>query len=64
MAQLFECRCGGGRLLVSAMGLHTLQQYPEARALQQAVYDYMASPDFRPRQELSAEWIARCCGRT
>lgn len=57
MAKLFECRCGGGRLLVSSLGLHQLLQYPEARALQRAVYAYLASGDFRPQQELSPEWI-------
>ena len=57
MAQLFECRCGNGRLMVSSMGLHQLQQHPEARALQQAIYDYMASDRFQPRQRLSVAWI-------
>ena len=57
MAKLFECRCGGGKLMVSSMGLHNLAQYPEARALRQAIYDYMASPDFAPKQELTIEWI-------
>ena len=33
MAKLFECRCGGGKVLVSSMALQDLQQYPEARAL-------------------------------
>ena len=57
MAKLFECRCGRGRLLVSSLGLHTLQQYPEARALLQAVYRYLDSDLFRPKQELSVSWI-------
>lgn len=52
MAQLFECRCGGGSLLVSSLGLHQLDAYPAARALRQAVYQYMASPDFRPSESL------------
>ena len=58
MAKLFECRCGGGKLMVSSLGLHHLNQYPEAKALRQAVYDYMTSPDFAPKQELSLDWIA------
>ncbi|QQR31292.1 hypothetical protein I5Q82_06380 [Acutalibacter muris] len=33
MAKLFECRCAGGKVLVSSMALQDLQQYPEARAL-------------------------------
>ena len=57
MAKLFECQCGGGKLMVSSMGLHNLNQHPEARALRQAIYDYMASPDFTPRQEFSLDWI-------
>ena len=57
MARLFECRCGGGRLLVSSLGLHQLTQYPEARALQQAIYQYLPSDRFRPEQTLSPSWI-------
>ncbi len=41
MAQLFECRHGGGRLLFSSLGLHNLTQYPEARALLRAIYRYL-----------------------
>ena len=58
MAQLFECRCGPGRLLVSSLGLHRLQQFPEARALQHAIYRYLDSPSFAPAQQLSEAWIA------
>ncbi|MGI6107322.1 MAG: glycoside hydrolase family 2 TIM barrel-domain containing protein [Lachnospiraceae bacterium] len=58
MAQMFECRCGGGSLLFSSMGLQNLQQYPEGRALQRAVYHYMESGKFRPEQELPEELIA------
>ena len=58
MAQLFECRCGGGRLLFCSMGLAGLQQYPEARALLDAIYRYMASEDFAPQETLSPEEIA------
>ena len=52
MAQLFECRCGGGRLLVSSLGLHNLGQAPNVRALKKAIYRYMASDQFRPEEEL------------
>ena len=58
MAKLFECRCGAGKLMVSSMGLHDLSQYPEARALRQAIYTYMASGDFAPKQALAMDWIA------
>ncbi|MBQ6256046.1 MAG: hypothetical protein IJJ60_05605, partial [Clostridia bacterium] len=55
MAKLFECRCGGGRLLFSTLNLHHLQQHPEARALLQSIYRYMASDEFQPDQALSPE---------
>ena len=58
MAQLFECRCGSGRLMVSSLGLHQLKQSPNVRALQKAIYDYMASDLFRPEEELSPETAA------
>lgn len=57
MAQMFECRCGKGSVLFSSMGLQELQQYPEARALLNAVYHYMVSEEFRPVQEMSLEEI-------
>lgn len=60
MAKLFECRCGtggSGKLLVSSLGLHALASHPEARALQRAIYAYLSSPDFAPKQELPVEWI-------
>lgn len=50
MAQLFECRCGNGLLVFSSMGLQDLQQYPEARMLLSAIYQYMASDAFAPKQ--------------
>ena len=58
MAQLFECRCGGGRLMVSSMGLHHAGQAPNVRALKKAIYDYMASDLFRPEEELAFETAA------
>lgn len=57
MAQLLEGRCGSGKILISSMGLHQLQQYPEARALLGAVYRYMASEDFSPEQVLEEEFV-------
>ncbi len=62
MAKLFECQCGKGRLMVSSLGLHALQQYPEARALQQAIYTYLASGDFFPARQLSEAWILSLMG--
>ena len=58
MAQLFECRCGSGRLMVSSLGLHQLEQSPNVRALQKAIYDYMASDLFLPEEELTIETAA------
>ncbi len=58
MTQLLECRCGGGRLLLSSMGLQNLLQYPEARALLSSIYRYLASEKFAPEQELAPETVA------
>ncbi|MDE7299110.1 MAG: hypothetical protein K2N94_09830, partial [Lachnospiraceae bacterium] len=58
MAQLFECRCRNGRLLFSSFGLQNLQQYPECRALQNSIYTYLASEEFRPAQTVAPERIA------
>ncbi len=55
MAMLFECRCGGGRLMVSSLGLHQLEPSPNVRALQKAIYDYMDSDLFDPEETLSLE---------
>ncbi|MBQ7918820.1 MAG: hypothetical protein IJ324_02620, partial [Lachnospiraceae bacterium] len=57
LAQLFECSAGGGKVLFSSMGLQNLQQYPEARALLDAIYSYMASEEFVPTQEMSLEQL-------
>ena len=58
MAQLLECRCGDGKLLLSSMGLQNLLQYPEVRALQFSIYEYLASDKFEPVQEISPEIVA------
>ena len=57
MAKLIECRCGGGLLMLSSMGLHNLLQYPEARALQGAIYAYLAGNPPLPQQEITPEEI-------
>ena len=59
LAYIFECRCGGGRLLVSSFGLHQLEVYPEAKALQEAIYRYMVSEDFAPAGEISADAVLK-----
>ena len=57
MAQLAEFRCMGGKLLFSSMGLQNLQQYPEGRALLYAIYQYMGSDSFEPKETLSKEEV-------
>ena len=57
MAQLLECSCGKGRLMFSSMGLQDLQQYPEARALLDAIYHYMDSDRFVPKQKMEMETL-------
>ena len=59
MGQLFECRCGNGKLMVSSLGLQNLKQYPEARALLASVYEYMASTEFEPEQEVDMKDIKK-----
>lgn len=59
MAQLLEVRCGGGRVMLSSLNLHQLQAYPECRALQDAIYRYMASDEFQPKKEWPVEALTR-----
>lgn len=59
MTQLLECRCNGGRLLLSTLGLQELQCYPECRALQSSIYRYLSSDEFAPKQEISADELCR-----
>lgn len=53
MAKLLCCRCHGGVLMISSMALHNLQQYPEARALQQGIYDWLSSGHADADQEMT-----------
>lgn len=55
MAQLIELKVGAGKVMFSTMGLHQIQQYPEARALLHAIYSYMDSDEFVPEQEMMEE---------
>ena len=55
MAQLIEFRCLNGNVLLSTMELHRSQQYPEARALQSAIYEYLAGEEFQPAERLTEE---------
>ena len=61
MAQLLEFSCCGGRVLLSTLGLHNLTDYPQARALQRAIYRYMASGEFSPAQQLTLAELESLC---
>ena len=61
-AQLAEFRCIGGKLLFSSMEFQNLQQYPEGRVLLYAIYQYMCSDSFNPKEDISTiviknEWL-------
>ncbi|MBQ8554809.1 MAG: hypothetical protein IJ438_02940 [Clostridia bacterium] len=56
MAKLLECRCHGGHLMISSMGLQNLQQYPEARALLAGIYAYLGCAHM-PEQEMTVEEV-------
>lgn len=53
MAQLIEFQCLKGKVLLSTMELQKSQQYPEARALQAAIYEYLSGEEFRPAEALT-----------
>lgn len=55
MAQLIEFRCLNGKVLLSTMELHKSLQYPEARALQSAIYEYLSGEEFQPAEALTIE---------
>lgn len=58
MAQLIEFRCLKGKVLLSTMDLHKSQQYPEARALQAAIYTYLSGENFEPAEEITEEELS------
>lgn len=58
MTQLLECRCGRGRLFLSSLGLQNLLQYPEARALEMCIYQYLDSAQFKPSQYIDDRIIS------
>lgn len=59
MAQIFAGRCLNGRLLFSSLGLQDLQMYPEARALQSAIYAYLISDQFDESDQIEPEIIEK-----
>ena len=58
MAQMIEFRCLKGKVLLSTMELHKSQQYPEARALQAAIYTYLSGENFEPAEGLTEEELS------
>ena len=55
---LYEAAVGNGKLMVSSMGLDELQyDYPEAKALRNAILEYMNSDAFNPTFQLTVEQI-------
>lgn len=58
MAQMIEFRCLKGKVLLSTMELHKSQQYPEARALQAAIYTYLSGENFEPAEEITEEELS------
>ena len=60
MAQLFEAKCLNGRILLSSLGLHNMQKYPEAKALLNSIYSYLKSRKFAPEQTLSVDDLMSC----
>lgn len=59
MTKLIEFKYGKGKLLLSSMALHELQEYPEAKALLRSIYRYMASDLFAPSQEINEEELSK-----
>ena len=59
MAMLFEARVGKGRLMISSMGLDTLPDRPEVKALRNSMIRYMKSPDFEPGLKVTPEDIRK-----
>lgn len=59
MGLLYEAKVGGGKVVVSSMGLEELQsQYPEAKALRDSIIEYMTSEEFDPQVEISVETLS------
>ncbi len=50
---LVEASVLSGRLMLSSMGLHQKQEYPEAQALYESILQYMASDAFMPAQSMT-----------
>ncbi len=63
LALAFECRLGGGKLLVSSMDLQNgLATNAVARQMRASLLAYMAGPDFKPAVALTAADLAKLIG--
>lgn len=59
---LFEAELGRGKIMVSSMGLHNKQEYPECRGLLKSLLDYLekVETDFeRPGQSITREELSQ-----
>ena len=56
---LFEYSCRNGNVLVSTLNLKKKMDRPEVRELVGAIYDYMGSYEFSPRDEIRIEDLAQ-----
>jgi hypothetical protein len=56
---VFEGRVGSGQLLVCGFDLPAMTKDPAARQLLASLYHYIASPAFRPTQELGGELLEK-----
>ena len=54
---LFEARVGTGRLMVCTIRLGEIAERIEVQAFTDALYRYMASDRFEPRQELTPQQL-------
>ncbi len=54
LAMLFECRCGGGQLMVSSMNFDNLEGKAVSSQLLASICAYMNSGDFQPAVEIGA----------
>ena len=57
LAMLFECRCGGGELMVSSMNFENLEDKAVSTQLLASICDYMNGESFRPSVEVDGEQL-------
>ncbi len=57
LGSVFEARFGQGKLLVCSIDLAQSKNIPAMRQFARSLYAYLASPGFKPKQELSASLL-------